>query len=197
MQKSANRQTRLQIPKTAMKYILTALFLTLLLSAQAQVKVSDDTLHWNVNTPLQWSDFKGEPTKGKVLQGQILCMNLGGFQRRSAHHQIQFKIVSMFDRLNSWMPEEKRTDVGLSYFQVMFNIHEVHARIMRQAYALSRSGKNPDAEFQEKYSTSAIDRSAELNVFKRETKMGLDSTALGTWRMKVDKELMVLDAYKK
>jgi len=180
-----------------MKYILTGLFLTLLFSAQAQVKVSDDTLHWNANRPLQWSDFKGEPTEGKVLHGQVLCLNLGGFQRQSAHHEIQFKMVAVFDRLNSWMPEEERTDVGLSYFQVMFNIHEVHARKMREAFAVSRSGKNPDAEFQEKYSTSAIDRSAELNEFKKETKMSLDTTALATWKIKVDEELKVLEAYRK
>jgi hypothetical protein len=97
-----------------MKHILTGFFFFLLLSAQAQVKVSNDTLHWNANRPLTWNDFKGQPEEGGTLQGQILCLNLGGFQRQSAHHQIRFNIVSVFDRLNSWMPEKDQTDIGLN-----------------------------------------------------------------------------------
>lgn len=178
-----------------MRFILTGFFLLFLYSANAQVKVSEDTLHWNANRPLQWSDFKGQPTDGSALQGQILCMNLAGFQRQSAHHQTQFKIVSIFDRLNSWMPEEKRTDTDLSYFQVMFNIYELHSRKMREAYALSRTAEDPDAEFKGKYAHSAIDRSTDLNKFKRDTKMGMDSTALETWRVKVDEELKALGDY--
>ncbi len=179
-----------------MKYFFTGLFLLFLLpsKAQVQVKVSSDTIHWDADRPLQWSDFKGEVVKGAV-QGQILCLNLAGFQRQSAHHQTQFKIVSVFDRLNSWMPETKRTDRGLKYFQVMFNIYELHSRKMREAYALSRSVTSPDAEFQKQYSRSAVDRATELNKFKRETKLGQDTTALETWRVKVDEELKALGEY--
>ncbi|MFT7154778.1 MAG: hypothetical protein ACI9Z7_001854 [Alteromonas macleodii] len=180
-----------------MKYILTGLFLMSVLAVEAQVNISKDTLHWNTNTPLKWSDFKGEPKAGRVLHGQVLCANIAGFQRPSAHYQIEFHAITIFDRLNSWMPEDERTDIGLNYFQVMFNIYEVHARKMRKNYAASRSAENPDAEFQNKYSTSGIERSTELNKYKRDTKMGLDSTALDTWRVKVDEELKTLEAYGK
>ena len=180
-----------------MKYILTGLSLLLLLSVKAQVKVSNDTLHWNTSRTLSWSDFKGEPIKGSVSNGQVLCLNLGGFQRQSAHHYMQFNIVSVFDRMNSWMPNDKQTEDALDYFQVMFNIYEVHSRLMRKEFEVSRSGENPDAEFQEKYSHSANNRATELNKFKRETKTGLDTAALATWRVKVDEELKALEAYGK
>lgn len=180
-----------------MKSIFTALFFLLLSSVHAQVKVSNDTLHWNANKPLTWNDFKGVATEGNLLHGQVLCMNLAGFQRPSAYHETQFNIVSVFDRLNSWMPEEERTELGLKYFQVMFDIYEVHARIMRKEYADSRSAKDPDAAFQAKYSVSGNDRSTELNQFKMRTKSGLDSTAVATWRVKVDEELKALEAYGK
>ena len=94
------------------------------------------------------------------------------------------------------MPQKDRTDLGLSYFQVMFNIYELHSRKMKKEYALSRSAKDPDAAFKEKYSNSGIDRSADLNQFKKETKMGLDSTALAAWRLKVDEELKALEYYR-
>ncbi|MFM1874835.1 MAG: hypothetical protein RL266_572 [Bacteroidota bacterium] len=178
-----------------MKYLFTALSLLLLVSVKAQVKVSDDTIHWNANRPLQWSDFKGEPTEGNLLRGQVLCMNLAGFQRQSAHHQTSFVIVSVFDRKNSWMPENERSDLGLNYFRVMFDIYELHSRKMRKEYADSRSARDPDVAFREKYSQSANIRTAYLDLFKKETKLGMDSTALETWRMKVQEELKALGAY--
>ena len=95
------------------------------------------------------------------------------------------------------MPEDERTELGLKYFQVMFNIYELHSRKMREAYALSRKGKDPDAEFKEKYSYSANDRATDLNKFKRDTKMGLDSTAVDNWGTKVSEELKALELYRK
>lgn len=183
-------------PRT-MKNILTALFLLLVFCVQAQVKVSNDTMHWNANTPLQWSDFKGEPEEGTVLKGQVLCINLAGFQRKSAHHHTQFHIVSVFDRLNSWMPEKDRTDATLKYYQVMFNIYELHSRKMREAYTLSRTAKDPEAEFKQKYANSANDRVTDLNKFKLQTKYGMDTTALETWKVKLDEELNALSEYVK
>jgi hypothetical protein len=180
-----------------MKFTLTTLFVLVLMTAHAQVKVSDDTLYWNANRPLQWEDFKGEPSKGGTLEGQILCVNIGGFQRQSAHHVTVFKTVSVFDRKNSWMPEEKQTDSGLKYFQVMFNIYELHSRKMREAYALSRTAEDPDVAFKEKYSQSANERSYDLNMFKMKTKYGMDTTALETWKVKIDEQLKSLSEYEK
>ncbi|MCB0755934.1 MAG: hypothetical protein H6603_06600 [Flavobacteriales bacterium] len=181
---------------TTMKYALTTLCILVLMAAQAQVKVSDDTLHWNANRPLEWADFKGEPDKGGMLEGQILCMNIGGFKRQSAHHLTVFKTVSVFDRKNSWMPENKQTDAGLKYFQVMFNIYELHSRKMREAYALSRTAEDPDVAFKEKYSQSANERSYDLNMYKAKTKYGMDTTALETWRIKIDDQLKALAEYE-
>lgn len=95
------------------------------------------------------------------------------------------------------MPKENQSDVALNYYQVMFNIYELHSRKVRKAYAESRSGTDPDAEFQAIYSRSGTDRSIELNKFKRETKMGQDTTALKDWRKKVDEELKVLEGFAK
>jgi hypothetical protein len=180
-----------------MKHLLTGLLFIFLLPAEAQVKFSDDTLHWNVSSPLQWSDFKGTPEGGRLLTGQILCANLAGFSRPSAHHETQFNVVTVFDRLNSWMPEKDRTDVGLKYYQVMFNIYEVHARKMRKEYAESRSATDPDVAFREKYKTSGTDRGDELNAFKKETKMSVDTAAVSAWQTKVDEELKALAEYAK
>ena len=68
---------------------------------------------------------------------------------------------------------------------------------MREAYALSRTSEDPDAEFKAKYSQSANERNTDLNKFKLQTKYGMDTTALETWRAKVDEQLKTLEAYRK
>ncbi len=180
-----------------MKYALILLFVPFFSLAQGQVKVSNDTLHWRADRPLQWSDFKGQPQEGAAFEGRILCLNLGGFQRKSAHHYTVFETVAVFDRLNSWMPEKNRTESDLKYFQVMFDIYELHSRKMREAYALSRTAKDPDAEFKEKYSHSANDRSTDINMFRMQTKLGTDTVALEKWHEKILAQLNALEAYVK
>jgi len=182
---------------TTMRYILTGLFFGLLLSVKAQTPVSNDTLQWNENRPLSWSDFKGEPMEGVGLSGEVFCMNLANYERPNAFQKTKFKVVAIFDRTKSWINTEAKSDVGLTYFQVMFNIYEVHARNLRKDLATSKFKADPNPEFQEKYNTSMTNLINEFNQFRRETKMGLDTAALATWKTKVKEELTTLEEYKK
>lgn len=68
---------------------------------------------------------------------------------------------------------------------------------MREAYAVSRTSEDPDAAFKAKYGQSANERNTDLNKFKLQTKYGMDTTALETWRAKVDEQLKTLEAYAK
>jgi hypothetical protein len=180
-----------------MKYILAGLLFTLLSSAKAQTPIPNDTLQWNENRPLTWSDFKGDPMEGVGLNGEVFCMNLANYERPNAFQKTKFKVVAIFDRTKSWISSGAKSDIGLTYFQVIFNIYEVHARNLRKDLATSKFKADPNPEFQEKYNTSMTNLVNEFNQFRRETKMGLDTEALATWNTKVEGELRTLDEYKK
>ncbi len=134
--------------------------------------------------------------EGLGLMGEVFCMNLANFEKPNAFQKTKFKVVAIFDRTKSWIDPDAKTDVGLTYFQVMFNIYEVHARSLRKDLATSKFGYDPTPLFQEKYNNSMTNLTNEFNQFRRETKMGIDIDALMAWKTQVEEELGTLDEYK-
>jgi hypothetical protein len=184
------------VPDDFMRYLLTILLGLIFLTTQAQTTISNDTIHWRESRPLTWDDFKGEAIEGIGLTGEAFCMNAAGFKKPNAFQKSAFDVVAMFDRAKSWMDPKAKSDEGLMFFQIMFNIYEVHARSLRKDLATSKFPFDPSALFQEKYNASMTNLTNEFNEFRRETKLGTDSDALKRWKIKVDEELNTLDEYK-
>lgn len=180
-----------------MRYILTGLLLTIGTLSFGQANVSNDTLQWRSNRLLTWDDFRGEPLEGVGLNGEAFCMNMANFEMAGMFQKTKFKVAAIFDRTKSWITVEHKSDVGLTYFQVMFNIYEVHARSLRRDLSTTKFGSDPTPVFQEKYNQSMTNLSNEFNQFRRETKLGRDEDSLTRWKVKVDEELKLLDEYKK
>lgn len=179
-----------------MRYILSILLAVIFLTAEAQTTVSNDTIHWRESRPLTWDDFKGEPVEGIGLMGESFCMNAAGFSKPNAFQKTKFDVVAMFDRSKSWIDPKAKSEAGLTYFQVLFNIYEVHARSLRKDLATSKLGYDPTQKFQEKYNNSMTGLADEFNQFRRETKLGTDSDALASWKIKVEEELKMLEEYR-
>lgn len=180
-----------------LRSVLVGLLFIVLTNSYGQSNVSNDTLHWSSNRPLSWNDFKGEPLEGVGLLGEVFCMNLANFEKPNPFQKPKFKVVALFDRTKSWIDKDSKSEEALVYFQIMFNIYEVHARSLRKDLAESKFGANPNPLFQEKYNNSMTNLTNEFNMFRRETKLGLDTKAIIQWKLKVEEELRMLEDYKK
>lgn len=178
-----------------MKNHLIVLIIAISINSYGQAEISSDTLHWSSNRLLSWDDFKGEPIEGIGLHGEVFCMNLANFERPNAFQKTKFKVVAIFDRTKSWIIEEYQSDIGLTYFQIMFNIYEVHARGLRKELTNSKFGSDPTPIFQEKYNNSMTYLIDEFNQFRKETKLGRDTKILMEWKNKVEEELMALNDF--
>src|SRR5438128_466889 len=111
-----------------MRNLAAAFFFFTVFHSFGQTSTSSDTLHWNANRHLTFADFKGDPIEGVGLSGEVFCMNLANFVKPSVFQKTKFTVVSVFDKNKSWMSQEVKSEQTLSYFQVMYNIYEVHAR---------------------------------------------------------------------
>ena len=180
-----------------MRYVLTGLLLTTVHLVFGQTNVSNDTLHWNSNRQLTWDDFRGDPLEGIGLDGEVFCMNMANFERPNIFQKAKFKVVAIFDRTKSWIDEDHKSDIALRYFQVMFNIYEVHARSLRRDLSTAKFGADPTPIFQEKYNQSMTNLATEFNLFRKETKLGRDVSELDKWKLKVDEELKALEVYER
>jgi hypothetical protein len=176
------------------KMIVAGLFIVLCLNGQN--KVPNDTIHWNENRKLSWSDFKGEPHLYYGLAGEAFCMNSGYYDRPNAFAKTNYHVYTVFDRTISWVNPDAKNDYVLLYFQVMFNLYEKHARELRKELTEKNSGKDINSFFQEKYNVSMTALSDEFNEFRNDTRIGQDKGALLRWDKQVQADLKLLENYK-
>lgn len=180
-----------------MKNILTYCFVVFTLGIFAQMKVSNDTLHWSSAQKLTWTDFKGEVIEGIGINGEIFCMNLATFEKKNIFSKTEYQVVAVLDRSKTWIDPKLKTNSGLSYFQTTFDIYELHARKLRKEFSTTDFGNDPNSVFQEKYNNSMTQLMEQFNQYRKETKMGQDLIELKKWNQKIDSELKTLDDYKK
>ena len=165
-------------------------------NANCQTEAINDTLHWNENRELAMSDFKGETLEFTGLMGEAFCMMTANFERPTVFSKTTFKVYAIFDKKKSWVSLKEKDDNVLFYFQVMFNLYELHARELRKDLSETRFGLDPNSVFQEKYNASMTELTNDFNEFRKDTKMGLDNNALMTWNKKVHDSLKILENYK-
>lgn len=157
--------------------------------------LSSDTLHWNSNRLLTWEDFKGKPIEGIGFFGEALCQNAANFQKMTGFSKTKTYVHAVFDRRNSWIDQAKKSDQGLLYFQVMFNLFEAHARELRKALQETKLGFNPTKKFEELHGISMSKLADEYALFRQETKAGSDAVALAKWDQRIQERLTLLSDF--
>jgi|WetSurMetagenome_2_1015567.scaffolds.fasta_scaffold00609_13 hypothetical protein len=177
-----------------LKLILSGLLISCFVYGQE--KTPNDTIHWSENRKISWDDFKGKPQIYTGFIGEAFCMNAGFYDKPNALSEINFRVYSIFDRTKSWVNPEARSEYGLLYFQVMFNIYEKHARMLRKTLSETKFGKDVNSVFMIKYNDSMTALSDEFNEFRNDTRMGQDKGALLRWDKQVQADLKLLEKYK-
>ena len=179
-----------------MRISLTIACLLLVWQTFGQTNLPNDTLQWNENQKLSWNDFKGDPLDYTGFQGEAFCMNLANYERPNIFAKTTFKVTAVFDRTKSWVNPKAKTDNGLLYFQIMFDLYELYARELKKELSETDFGNDPNGVFQQKYNSSMTSLTNEFNEFRKETKLGQDSNALTVWYKKTQEKLTLLDNYK-
>lgn len=168
------------------KYILLALIFISFLSF-SQVK-SGDTLHWKESKPLTWNDFKGKPKNG--MNGEAFCMIDARYEKPNPLKKTKFKIYAVWDKSKSWIAANSKNENELLYYQVLFNIYEVHARQLRKDFSeIKKWGIDPEKTFRAKYNEADASLTEEEHNLRDETDDGSSIDILKKWDEKVKKEL--------
>lgn len=161
--------------------------------AGAQQSPLSDTINWRPGKVLSWDDFKAEPVEGIGVSGEVFCQTLANFEKPSAFQRTKFVVVSYFDQRKSWALTQARTELLLSYFQVIFDLYGLHALKLRHELKTSKWSGNPSAQFQTHYSASMNRLMDDLNAFRRESKAGTDAQVVSLWREKITREVTSLE----
>lgn len=168
-----------------MRFLLLVLLLSpSLCLAQATI----DTLHWRANRRLQLTDFHSPAQPG--LGGSEFYYQIGYEVRpTSALGQPAIEAFCLMFRNLSWVSETARNERTLAYNQILFDLVEVHARLMKaKLIALGADRRFKQQATQIEYLTNA-ELGAQVNKFRAETGGGDDLEALQRWQRQVVQQL--------
>ncbi|GAB3731360.1 hypothetical protein [Spirosoma lituiforme] len=166
------------------RLLLLLLLSPLLGSAQATI----DTLHWSATRRLQLTDFHSPTQPG--LGGSDFHYQIGYEVRpTSVWSQPAIDAFCLMFRNLSWVSETARNERTLAYNQVLFDLVEVHTRLMKaKLIALRADRRFKQQATQIEYLTNA-ELGAEVNRFRAETGGGDDLPVLKQWQLKVAQRL--------
>jgi hypothetical protein len=165
------------------KNFLSPILLFLLFSSVTAQ--TDDFKYWS-DGKLTWGDFKGDPGF-PLLDCELKYFLTYKTEYQKINDIRVYRIVanSYADRNLSWAKPYKKTDQNLEYFQVVFDIVELHKRKLQEN--LDRLDGVYLAEDQLHSTLNSCEKM--LAIFRAESNQGADTTVVQKWQKNIQTEL--------
>lgn len=173
---------------SVVKYIFGFGFLALMSFHSEQ---DYETILWNANKRLSWSDFKEK----KPLNARAAAITASGITYQfstsgtSDNIEIDFEISTHFYPNKSWYQPELCDDVILGHEQLHFDISELYARKMRKRLANTKLTKNVKAEVKSIYREILKELDDFQNAYDDETNFSRNLEQQLIWNEKITKAL--------
>lgn len=156
------------------------------------LSIKRDSIPWNTNYSLKWTDFMGKPDTSIWIAVCAASIYVKGFWEDDLPN---FLVSNAFIKNNAWTRDTTSTGV-LRHEQLHFDIAEVYARKIRKSVDSLRRKKIKTIEA---YSTEIqkllkIRRETD-GLYDEETIHGVNGKEQADWNKKILKELNDLSAY--
>ncbi|MCW5517271.1 DUF922 domain-containing protein [Muriicola sp. Z0-33] len=150
-----------------------------------------ETIPWDSEQRLSWSDFKAEPSH----QGRAAAITASGISYRystmesNGEFELDFTVHTYFYPNKSWYHAEVCDEVILSHEQLHFDITELFARKMRRLLTETKFTKNVKAEVRAIYRRINNELAEFQNVYDDETNFSRDREKQSMWNKKIEDAL--------
>ncbi|MBS1570650.1 MAG: hypothetical protein JST45_14575 [Bacteroidetes bacterium] len=166
--------------------------LTSCILSGAMAQPVPDTLLWSAARPLQATDFKMDPQSYSGLGGELMCMLSTNFTKAGAFAKSRFEVAAYFDRAKSWIDPNGDQAAMVAYFQVLFDIYELHARQLKLELEQQAPRGNPTEFMNARYYAAMAAILEQSNRFRKESRMGLDHVVVKQWKDRIEVEIASL-----
>lgn len=177
-----------------MKNILICLFLIFIGSDS-----NEETLIWDAESKLTWADFKATPDKDSDAVALTASGITFGYSVQTTGKRIvEFSTVveSHFYPNKSWYKKE-RSDVHiLGHEQLHFDITELYARKFRQQISELQVNQNVKKQLNKLHQDINVELNTAQKKYDLETQHSMDAVKQRRWANYVEKELILLEAFK-
>jgi Fe-S cluster biosynthesis and repair protein YggX len=153
---------------------------------------------WKDQREINWDNFKGKPHLSSPYDAQL---NSGvrytySYESKNGNVKIGFDVFSYMDSKSSWSKHLKQTTYLLNHEQLHFDITELHARILKNAFQETKFPKDPQKDVEKIFNRIGKERQEMQNKYDRESDHSKNSAQQAKWAEFVGQQLINLDAYK-
>ncbi|HHS95445.1 MAG TPA: hypothetical protein ENJ45_02565 [Phaeodactylibacter sp.] len=158
-------------------------------------KESPEIIYWSDSDRLEWADFAGEP---RYDYQSIAALTSSGIvhYKGCENGKIKYKVRAYFEKNESWVKDEARTEHHLIHEQIHFDITELYARKLRKILAERNFSCADEQAFEDCIKAFLDNWQYEQQSFDIYSRHSLDAHAQKEWYYKVEMELSLLNDYK-
>lgn len=154
-----------------------------------------DTIYYNYNKKLNWTDFKGKPD-GRSDATAITSSGFGytaGIKYANTKTDIEINVFCFFSRLHSWVKKGLESDYALNHEQHHFDITYIAADLfVKKLKAASFTRNNYDEMLDKIYRESSQLLEKMQNDYDGQTRNGRLKNVQESWNKKIDNQLALL-----
>jgi hypothetical protein len=158
-----------------------------------QVVLKEDSILWDKNIRLKWSDFTGRPdTFSEGTAGCAASIYVKGFRDNGLPN---FLVTNSFIKNDAWT-KDTTSVILLRHEQLHFDIAEVYARKIRKAVDSLRKANVIDiGPYSEEIQRLLKERNETDSLYDEQTAHGVYGNEQSVWNEKILKELESLSEY--
>ncbi|MEM1322574.1 MAG: hypothetical protein AAGG75_20080 [Bacteroidota bacterium] len=154
-----------------------------------------EIIYWDEDYKLSWDDFEGDP---RFEYQSISALTSSGIvhYKGCRDGKIIYKVQAYFEKHESWVKDEARTDHHLRHEQLHFDITELNARRLRKALKERSFNCGEEQEFEDFVANLLANWENDQRAFDLFTRHSLRRNVQKQWFYKIEMELSLMDEYK-
>ena len=163
------------------------------------IQPTEDSILWNENKRLAWSDFRGTPTStinAAALTASGLTFDFSAKTTQTKLIEFNTIVEARFYPNQSWYRKEYVNSVVLAHEQLHFDITELHARKLRKQMTEANFTIKIKREISKLHSTINKQLKEMQNKYDRDSDYSRSVETQKKWQTLVNRELNKLSKYK-
>ncbi|MDX1478570.1 MAG: DUF922 domain-containing protein [Saprospiraceae bacterium] len=175
-----------------LRLIILLIFSTLAPGVCAQ----DAVIVWDRDRPLSWSDFQGPPDPDSEHAAGTYSGVRYTYTYTMPDRTFTFEVAAYFDPARSWRKPDANSDYLLQHEQLHFDISELHARLLRKAFAEADFSERFETEIKAIHAENSAARRAMQRRYDGETDHSNNRAAQQRWEALIRQQMRALQAFR-
>lgn len=153
-----------------------------------------DTIIWNKDYRLSWSDFHGKPNTSPYMALSNCVFNYSGDPLvKNGVLELNMKMIACFDKKASWVKQDQMKDDLLAHEQLHFDICELNIRKLRMKLAVAELDPMEfDSQIKNLFDEAWNKYQVQQQAYDDETEHGLVREKQLDWQKNISNELSSL-----